>query len=202
MYTNLDIPKNKELNSSLKKNLEKKEIRSLEKFKNFMKDKSGKDEDFDTSIENNDTSKVILPSPFQAPINFDNHLGLFANHAYTLPKEIEPLILPLPALIESSNQSNIEKTEIKVQLPSSEFVEILLERYDTDLTSFHISFFGSEEVQKMIKDNQASLINSLQKALPNFGFAISPPFYKSPSFSFPKTKRFGYGQVKGSKEKK
>jgi hypothetical protein len=172
-------------------------LKKMSKFQKLMQEpKKEKDE------HEKDLINPSVQSPFPAPFEFQIPKASFATLIRSFPAELKSLINPLPTLIEHSIVSDIEKTEIKIQLPSEEEVEIILERYDTDLTSFHVSFFGSEGVQKLIQENQEKLKETLQKAMPNYGFAISPPFCKPLSFSLPKTRRFSYCRVKEGKRKK
>jgi hypothetical protein len=88
-----------------------------------------------------------------------------------------------------------------IELASKEKVEVIIEQYDTAPNAFHISFYGSTQTGDLISQKQSMLLNTLQKTLPNFAFAISPPFLKAPSFSLPKRTRLGYSPVKRGKSK-
>jgi hypothetical protein len=171
--------------------------RKISKFQKLMEEPKKKDDDLKSELSN-----PILSSPYSIPFEYQIKEASFEKLIRIFPKELQILINPIPALIDHSILREVEKTEIKIQLPSNEEVEIILERYDTDLTSFHVSFFGSEDVQKLIHANQAKLTETLQKVMPNYGFAISPPFCKPLSFSLPKTRRFSYCRVKEGKGKK
>ena len=182
---------------------EKKEIsnpqnlKKISKFQKLMDQSDEENEDI-----KNEAANPLFSSPYFTPFEFRIPQTAFEKLIRIFPAELQNLITPIPALIEHSVAQEVEKTEIKIQLPSNEEVEIILERYDTDLTSFHVSLYGSENVQKLIQDNQARLTETLQKVMPNYGFAISPPFCKPISFSLPKTRRFGYCRVKEGKRKK
>jgi hypothetical protein len=172
-------------------------LKKISKFQKLMQEPKKEDDELK---QDNINPSVLLPYP--TPLEFQIPKASFEVLIRSFPVELKNLINPVPALIEHSIVADIEKTEIKIQLPSNEEVEIVLERYDTDLTSFHVSFFGTEAVQKLIQENQEKLRQTLQKVMPNYGFAISPPFCKPISFSLPKTRRISYCRVKEGKGKK
>ena len=116
-----------------------------------------------------------------------------------VPVEIRPLVEQLPVVIQSSFEKGIVQTKLVVELPSTEKVEIVIDQYDTDPTTFHISFYGSEQTGNLIAAKQEMLLKALQAALPGFAFAISPPFQ---GFSLPKRGRLGYSPVKQGKKSK
>ena len=157
------------------------------------------------SIEEKEEEKSdvnLMAGPVFAPLVPTIQTFTFPILAASLPKELQLLITPLPAVIESSFKSGITQTKIVIELPSSENVEIVIDQYDTAPTAFHISFYGSEQTGSLISQKQSTLIQTLQTALPNFSFAISPPFHGTPSFSLPKREEKGYLPVKRQKEKK
>lgn len=144
----------------------------------------------------------IIDGPYTAPLFPNNPNYVFSKLLVSIPLEIKPLIEPLPQAIETSFKEGIIKTTIIVELPSSEKVEILIEQYDTAPNSFHVSFYGSTQINDLISQKQSLLLTALQKTHPNFAFAISPPFLKAPSFSLPKRTRLGYSPVNRGKSKK
>ncbi len=116
-----------------------------------------------------------------------------------IPVEIRPLVEVLPAAIQTLFNKGIMQTKMVIELPSTERVEVVIDQYDTNPTTFHISFYGSEQTGDLISQKHTTLLKALQIALPNFAFAISPPFQ---SFSLSKTKRLGYSPIKQGKREK
>ncbi len=138
---------------------------------------------------------VAQLAPIQTPVPFSK---LIEN----LPTELISLIEPLPTEIEIQQKSGVMQTKLTIELPSFEMVEVIIDQYDTAPQSFHISFFGSEQTGALISQKQRELVLALQAALPNFSFAISPPFLDAPVFSLPKSKRLSYSPVKKGNSKK
>ena len=139
----------------------------------------------------------IIPqlAPIQSNVGFFKILD-------TMPAELTPFVQQIPAEIEILRKSGVMQTKITIELPSHESVEVVIDRYDTAQTSFHISFYGSEQTGNLIAQKQSELVRALQAALPHFSFAISPPFLSPPVFSLPKSRRFGYSPVKKGSSRK
>ena len=119
-----------------------------------------------------------------------------------LPVELRPFVEPLPNAIETAFKSGVMQTKMVISLTTDELVEVIIDQYDTAPNAFHISFYGSEQTGNLISLKQNELLTSLQKTLPHFSFAISPPFVTPPAFSLPKSRRFGYSPVNRGKSKK
>lgn len=165
-------------------------------FSSFLMEESDKDCEED---ENLDPEMVLMDGPYVAPLVPSQVTFLVSKLIASLPEELRLLIEPLPAEIQTSFKTGIIQTKMMIALSSLENVEVIIDHYDTAPGSFHISFYGSEQIGQMISLKQNELINILQAALPNFSFAISPPFIAAPSFSLPKSKRLGYSPVKKGK---
>jgi hypothetical protein len=154
------------------------------------------DEKTDLTPEN-----PIIHGPYTAPLFPRDSNFVFSKLITSVPLEIRPLIEPLPAAIQLAFKEGITETTMVIELASKEKVEVIIEQYDTAPNAFHISFYGSPQTGDLISQKQSMLLNTLQKTLPNFAFAISPPFLKAPSFSLPKRARLGYSPVKRGKSK-
>ncbi len=176
-------------------------------FSSFLMEESEKDcgedevkaEEKDAEI---DDKIVLMDGPYVAPLIPPQMIFLVSKLIASLPEELRPLIEPLPAEIRTSFKTGIIQTKMIIALSPLENVEVVIDQYDTAPSSFHISFYGSEQTGEMISLKQNELINILQTALPNFSFAISPPFIAAPSFSLPKSKRLGYSPVNRGKRLK
>ena len=92
-------------------------------------------------------------------------------------KNLSPLMEPLVSPIEV--MSTDRSTQLKMVLHTSTFgdVHVVIDQYDTAPFSFHLSFYGTEELQKQVTLQNSSLLGTLQKLLPRLSFSISPPFY-------------------------
>lgn len=145
---------------------------------------------------------LLFDGPYVAPLTPHSIPLPVVKLIASLPEEIQPLITPLPAAIQTSFKMGVMKTQMFIELPSSEKVEIVIDQYDTNPTAYHISFYGSETTNDLISQKQTALLSLLQKALPHFSFALSPPFLETPSFLLPKSKRLGYSPVNKGKHKK
>lgn len=149
--------------------------------------------------EEKDPDTILMDGPVSTP--FMQTPPTFKVLA-SLPKELKPLIEPLPQVLQTSINKGVMQTKIVIELPSSESVEVVVDQYDTAPKAFHISFYGSETTNSLISQKLDILLKTLQTLFPELAFAISPPFYETPSFSLPKTRRFGYSPVKQGKRQK
>ncbi len=196
----LSNPKTEESAPDFSSYMEVKEIQdSLTKHKTSLENSLTEEteEESDLKAEN-----PIIDGPYTAPLFPKDSNFIFSRLLTSVPVKIRPLIEPLPTAIQLAFKEGITQTTMVVELPSKEKVEVIIEQYDTAPNAFHISFYGSQQTGDLISQKQSLLLNTLQKTLPNFSFAISPPFLKTPSFSLPKRTRLGYSPVNRGKSKK
>jgi hypothetical protein len=145
---------------------------------------------------------ALLDGPYVAPFVPQTLNFSYEKILSSLPPDLKVMVEPVQAEISTLVKSGVIQTKLSITLPSTENVEVIIDQYDTAPRAFHISFYGSEQTSNHITLKQNTLLTTLQAAFPNFSFAISPPFQKAPSFSLPKSKRFGYSPVNKGKSKK
>ncbi len=144
---------------------------------------------------------ALLDGPYVAPLIPQTLTFTYVNALAALSPDLKTMIEPVQSEIATLVKSGVLQTKLSITLPSTENIEVVIDQYDTAPTAFHISFYGSEQTSALISLKQNALLTTLQAAFPNFSFAISPPFQKAPSFSLPKSKRFGYSPVNKGKSK-
>lgn len=80
-------------------------------------------------------------------------------------KEFFPHLIQKIQIIEVQNPGIIT-TEVSIQTEKLSNIEVVLEKYDTDPTSFNITLSGNIKAQALFAQEQQALTKALNKALP------------------------------------
>lgn len=87
---------------------------------------------------------------------------------------IKEIMTELKPTLVSISENGLTKTTILLKTELLDEIEVEINHYDTDPSSFYLTFRGNEKTQKIMDAQKGALSTSLKGALPHFNCTILP----------------------------